>query len=115
MPYRFHHVLPTSTTRGRRVLIVGDIHGCHAELQALLAKCDYRPGEDVLLLVGDLVNKGPMSKQVRSTEEAADAGCSICVGWCTCALVCCCCPACLAAQPAVMPTPIPKHYVFPWV
>ncbi|KAI3431836.1 hypothetical protein D9Q98_010588 [Chlorella vulgaris] len=72
MPYRFHHVLPTSTTRGRRVLIVGDIHGCHAELQALLAKCDYRPGEDVLLLVGDLVNKGPMSKQV--LEFVRDGG-----------------------------------------
>ncbi|KAL4853877.1 5'-adenylylsulfate reductase 3 [Chlorella vulgaris] len=72
MPYRLHHVLPTSTTRGRRVLIVGDIHGCHTELQALLAKCDYRPGEDVLLFVGDLVNKGPMSKQV--LEFVRDGG-----------------------------------------
>lgn len=56
LPPRVQHaVLPAATTQGRRVIIVGDVHGCVDELRTLLAKCGYRKGTDVVVLVGDLV------------------------------------------------------------
>ncbi|CAM9123582.1 unnamed protein product, partial [Ectocarpus fasciculatus] len=46
-----------------RVVIVGDVHGCYDELRRLLDKC--RAGADTtVILVGDLVNKGPYSAEV---------------------------------------------------
>ena len=44
-----------------RVIMVGDVHGCLDELDALLAKLQYSPEADDLILVGDLVGKGPAS------------------------------------------------------
>lgn len=44
-----------------RTLVVGDIHGCLEELRALLVEVAFRPGDDALVSVGDLVNKGPDS------------------------------------------------------
>jgi len=46
-----------------RTLIIGDVHGCLDELQALLARCGRAP-EDRVVLVGDLVAKGPDSAGV---------------------------------------------------
>lgn len=43
------------------VYAIGDIQGCAAPLQRLLQRIDYRPTEDRLWLVGDLVNRGPDS------------------------------------------------------
>ena len=39
------------------VYAIGDIQGCFDELQALLERIDYDPGEDTLWLAGDLVNR----------------------------------------------------------
>ena len=49
--------------RQPRVIAIGDVHGCIDELQALLRKCDYRPG-DLIVFLGDLVSKGPDSVSV---------------------------------------------------
>jgi hypothetical protein len=50
-----------------RVYVVGDIHGCLNELKALVAKLSAQYNDpDVLkhmVLVGDLVNKGPLSAE----------------------------------------------------
>ncbi len=46
-----------------RVIAIGDVHGCIDELQALLRRCNYRPG-DVIVFLGDLVSKGPDSPSV---------------------------------------------------
>jgi len=48
--------------RGRkaRVIVIGDVHGCVTELSDLLRACCYSPG-DLVLLLGDLVAKGPHS------------------------------------------------------
>jgi diadenosine tetraphosphatase ApaH/serine/threonine PP2A family protein phosphatase len=43
-----------------RTLIVGDVHGCFDELLALLARAHLTPADRVVL-VGDLVAKGPDS------------------------------------------------------
>ncbi len=47
-----------------RTLIVGDVHGCVDELRALLQETGFRRDEDRLVLVGDLVAKGPDSAGV---------------------------------------------------
>jgi bis(5'-nucleosyl)-tetraphosphatase (symmetrical) len=41
--------------------VIGDVHGCFETLRNLLARIPFRPDEDRLWLVGDLVNRGPDS------------------------------------------------------
>jgi bis(5'-nucleosyl)-tetraphosphatase (symmetrical) len=41
--------------------LVGDVQGCCAALDALLAKIDFSPSRDRLYVLGDLVNRGPQS------------------------------------------------------
>jgi bis(5'-nucleosyl)-tetraphosphatase (symmetrical) len=40
---------------------IGDIQGCFASLQKLLAHIQFNPKEDILWIAGDLVNRGPQS------------------------------------------------------
>lgn len=40
---------------------VGDVQGCLNPLEALLSKVDFNPSIDLLISVGDLVNRGPQS------------------------------------------------------
>lgn len=44
-----------------RTLIVGDVHGCTGELETLLEQVGFAEGSDRLVLVGDLVARGPDS------------------------------------------------------
>jgi hypothetical protein len=44
-----------------RAIIVGDVHGCAAELRSLLDRVAYVRGSDRLVFVGDLVARGPDS------------------------------------------------------
>jgi diadenosine tetraphosphatase ApaH/serine/threonine PP2A family protein phosphatase len=57
-----------------RTLIIGDVHGCLDELLALLGRCGRAP-DDRVVLVGDLVAKGPDSAGVVqwARESRADA------------------------------------------
>jgi protein phosphatase len=72
--------------------IVGDVHGCCDELEDLLALLGYRidrQGEDVyvtpppgrtLVLVGDLVDRGPRTPDVlRIAMSMAEQGTALCV------------------------------------
>ncbi|MGB4813132.1 MAG: symmetrical bis(5'-nucleosyl)-tetraphosphatase [Methylophilaceae bacterium] len=43
---------------------IGDIQGCYHAFQALLAKIDFKPSQDELWLVGDLINRGTGSLEV---------------------------------------------------
>ncbi len=44
-----------------RCIVVGDIHGCLEEFDELLRTVQYVPGVDRLVLVGDLIDRGPDS------------------------------------------------------
>lgn len=46
---------------GQRVLITSDIHAHGHLLEALLHRASYRPGEDALVIAGDMLEKGPDS------------------------------------------------------
>ncbi|HTR55587.1 MAG TPA: symmetrical bis(5'-nucleosyl)-tetraphosphatase [Kofleriaceae bacterium] len=54
---------------------IGDIQGCKASLERLLALIGFSPGRDELWLVGDLVNRGPRSLDV--LRWARDLGDSV--------------------------------------
>jgi serine/threonine protein phosphatase 1 len=56
-PLPTHPGVPT-LARMRRTIIVGDIHGCFDELTELLDLVQLRP-DDLLVSVGDLVDRGP--------------------------------------------------------
>lgn len=43
------------------MIIIGDIHGCYKTLLALLQKC---PKEEQIVFCGDLVDRGPRSREV---------------------------------------------------
>ena len=50
------------TEKNGRTLIVGDVQGCKDELEALLDSVAYVPDVDRLVLVGDVVARGPDSR-----------------------------------------------------
>jgi hypothetical protein len=60
--------------RKMRTLFIGDVHGCSSELDALLKACAWTP-RDRVVLVGDLVAKGPDSVGVvrRAREQGFHA------------------------------------------
>lgn len=45
----------------KRTIAIGDIHGCLTEFNNLLDKLNYNPNEDRIILVGDLIDRGPDS------------------------------------------------------
>jgi serine/threonine protein phosphatase 1 len=55
-----------------RLIAVGDIHGCHIEFSELLNQLELVSG-DRLVLLGDLVNRGPDSKKVLEIARSVGA------------------------------------------
>jgi serine/threonine protein phosphatase 1 len=47
----------------KRTIIIGDVHGCMAELEELLGKTEATEKDDIIL-IGDFVRKGPDSASV---------------------------------------------------
>ncbi|MES2186445.1 MAG: symmetrical bis(5'-nucleosyl)-tetraphosphatase [Pseudomonadota bacterium] len=46
------------------IYMIGDLQGCDTALQRLLETVDFSPSRDTLVLLGDLVNRGPESLAV---------------------------------------------------
>lgn len=44
--------------------LIGDVQGCDPALQRLLEEIDFSPSRDTIVLLGDLVNRGPDSAAV---------------------------------------------------
>ena len=47
--------------RRQKTFIVGDVHGCFEEFLELLKKVNYKRETHRLILVGDIINRGPFS------------------------------------------------------
>jgi hypothetical protein len=60
------------STSAPRTLVVGDVHGCLDELRALIVKAGVSD-DDAVVLVGDLVAKGPDSAGVVAWARERDA------------------------------------------
>jgi hypothetical protein len=64
-PPEVHMTLsPDFVDKFEEVLVIGDIHGCYDEMMELIHGEDAASDRVLKLFVGDLVNKGPKSKQV---------------------------------------------------
>lgn len=57
-----------------RTIAIGDIHGCHDEFEALIARLKITK-KDTLVLLGDLVNRGPNSRGVLDLAKKLKAIC----------------------------------------
>lgn len=51
---------------------IGDIHGCHDSLRALMDRIGFSPDRDRLWFVGDIINRGP--KSLESLRLVRDLG-----------------------------------------
>jgi Calcineurin-like phosphoesterase len=49
--------------RGKKVAIIGDIHGCYDELSELLDAIYWSPQSQILILTGDPIDRGPKIKE----------------------------------------------------
>jgi len=60
-----------------RTIAVGDVHGCIEEFDELLDKTSFRPGVDRLVLLGDLMDRGPDAPAVVRRARELGALCVI--------------------------------------
>ncbi|KAI4256299.1 MAG: hypothetical protein LQ352_002133 [Teloschistes flavicans] len=65
--------LPRSA-RERRLIFIGNVHGCQDELKALLAESNYSNLKDHVVFTGGLISRGPASSSV--VDFAMDSGAS---------------------------------------
>ena len=74
-PARRHQVIDEEEIAGKRIFIIGDIHGCYDELVELLEETKARDPQMCVIFVGDLMNKGPKSAQVVKLVREMGAYC----------------------------------------
>ncbi|KAE8152023.1 hypothetical protein BDV25DRAFT_128318 [Aspergillus avenaceus] len=60
---------------GKRLIFIGDVHGCKIELDKLLEEVDFNPENDHLIFAGDMINKGPDSLGVVDLAREYSASC----------------------------------------
>ncbi|KAL2424408.1 hypothetical protein ABEF95_010196 [Exophiala dermatitidis] len=62
-------------SKKKRLVFIGDIHGCREELEELLQKIKFNPTTDHLIATGDIVNKGPDTPGVIDLLRRYNASC----------------------------------------
>ena len=62
------------------IYLVGDVQGCDAALEALLAQIGFSPSRDHLVVLGDLVNRGPASLAVLRRLKALGSAATCLLG-----------------------------------
>ncbi|BDD61446.1 hypothetical protein MAP00_006490 [Monascus purpureus] len=68
--------LAVAGSRRKRLVFVGDVHGCNSELGQLLEKVSFdRENGDHLIFTGDMINKGPDSTGVVDLARKHSASC----------------------------------------
>jgi bis(5'-nucleosyl)-tetraphosphatase (symmetrical) len=60
--------------------LIGDVQGCDAPLGRLLSRIDFSPSRDTLIVLGDLVNRGPDSVAVLRRMQALGASAQCLLG-----------------------------------
>ncbi|KAJ5176675.1 uncharacterized protein N7482_002552 [Penicillium canariense] len=77
-------LVPVARTEGesrgarseKRLVVVGDVHGCKKELEELLKKIEFSTTDgDHLILTGDIINKGPDSAGIVDLARELGASC----------------------------------------
>ena len=68
---RGHIKLTKSEVAGKRIFVVGDVHGCYDQMLKLLNKAGvltadrkWVANDSIVIFVGDIVNRGPDSLKV---------------------------------------------------
>ncbi|KAL8792981.1 MAG: hypothetical protein Q9195_004385 [Heterodermia aff. obscurata] len=59
----------------RRLIFIGDVHGCRDEFASLLSELSFSAASDHLVLTGDLISKGPLSPAAVDLAIASNASC----------------------------------------
>ncbi|KAF2674088.1 Metallo-dependent phosphatase [Microthyrium microscopicum] len=68
--------IPGATHSGiKRLVVIGDVHGCKEELTELLKKLEFSQETDHLIFVGDIIFKGPDSPGVVNLARSLGATC----------------------------------------
>ena len=62
-------------SHNKRLIFIGDVHGCKDELEHLLKKVDFSHKHDHVVLVGDMIAKGPGSAGVIKLAQKIGASC----------------------------------------
>ncbi len=65
-----------TTSAEPRTIAIGDIHGCLSALNAILARIGPRP-DDIIVTLGDYVDRGPDSRGVLERLIALGAQCNL--------------------------------------
>ncbi|KAE8352791.1 Metallo-dependent phosphatase-like protein [Aspergillus coremiiformis] len=65
----------SDSSSGKRLVFIGDVHGCKDELDRLLEEVSFNPDTDHLIFTGDMINKGPDSLGVVDLARKYSASC----------------------------------------
>lgn len=64
LPKCIHKIMNKQDIGNQDILVIGDVHGCLDELQLLIIKANELTANNcVFIFCGDLINKGPSSKE----------------------------------------------------
>jgi RNA ligase len=68
----------TEYCKGKRIIAIGDVHGCWDQLDELLTDIEWDEDKDIIFFTGDLVDRGPQVNTVlKFIKTSQDAGINV--------------------------------------